>query len=185
MEQRGSGQLKVCPSFKLEGAGHCPWRAGRHLKPSHLHSKDLLDHPAKEDGSDPAEREQAQAMVKGIMPGGLAEPFAVARAGSSALALPAGVPPSRAQGASSSAASGGARGSAAVSSAGGKGAGSGAAHSSAVRASAVPVGVRLAAISSRGSAGGVGVRSCRGIDVPVAHCWCHRPSSNRRTGHGR
>ena len=67
-EQRGTGELNVCPWSQLEGAGQCPWRAGRHLKPSRLHPKDLHDHLARGHGSEPVQREQADAMIKGIMP---------------------------------------------------------------------------------------------------------------------
>ena len=149
-EQRGSKELNVCPWSKLEGAGHCTWRAVKHLRPSRLHPKDLLDHLAKDHGSDPAQYEQAEAMIKGFMPGGLAGPFAVAQAGSKALALTAGVRPSGTQGASSSAMSSGAHGSAAVSSTGGTGAGAGATRSGAARPSAVSCGARPATTSSGG-----------------------------------
>ena len=92
-EQRGTSELNVCPWSKREGAGHCEWRADRQLKPSRLHPKDLLDYLAKDHGSDLAQCEQAEAMIKGIMHGGLAEPFAAYRAGSPALARPTGVQP--------------------------------------------------------------------------------------------
>ena len=118
-EHRGSKELNVCPRSKLEGAGHCACRAGKHLRPSHLHPKDFLDHLARDHGSDPAHREQAMAMTNGVMPRGLAGPIAAAQAGSKALALPAG----RAHRASSSATSSGAHGFAAVSSTGSTGAG--------------------------------------------------------------
>ena len=216
-EQRGSKELNVCPWSKLEGAGHSTWRAGKHLRPSRLHPRDLVDHLAKDHGSDPAQREQAEAMIKGqavgaawepgiphevqlmpdttvvqyirqkileqqegyvrkwweekalpaavahvmrarlmtqslppVMPGGLAGPFAVAQAGSRALALPAGVHPSGTHGASSSATSSGARGSAAVSSTGGTGASRGATRSGAARSTAVSRGARPAKTSSGG-----------------------------------
>ena len=93
-EQRGSCELNVCPWSKLEGAGHCTWWAGKHLRPRRFHPKDLLDHMAKDHGLDPAQREQAEAMIKGVMLGGVAGALAVAKAGSKALALPAGVHPS-------------------------------------------------------------------------------------------
>ena len=73
-KQCGSQELNVCPWSQLEGASHCAWRAGKHLRPSHLHPKDLLDHQARDHGSDPAQREQALAMTNGVMPGGLAGP---------------------------------------------------------------------------------------------------------------
>ena len=71
-EQRGSGELNVCPWSKLEGAGHCTWWAGKHLRPSRFHPKDLLDHMAKDHGLDPGQREQAEAMIKGVALGGVA-----------------------------------------------------------------------------------------------------------------
>ena len=61
--QRGVSDVNVCPSSRLEGAGQCPWRAGRHLKPSHLNPLDLLDHLARDHGSDPAQRVQVEAMI--------------------------------------------------------------------------------------------------------------------------
>ena len=67
-EQRGSKELNVRPWSKLEGAGRCTWRAGKHLRLSRLHPRDLLDHLARDHGSDPAQREQAEAMIKGVMP---------------------------------------------------------------------------------------------------------------------
>ena len=53
-QQRGSKELNVCPWSKLEGAGYWTWRGGKHLRPSRLHPKDLLDHLARDHGSDPA-----------------------------------------------------------------------------------------------------------------------------------
>ena len=90
-KQRGSGEVNLFPPSKLEGAGHCTWRAGKHLRPSRLHPKDLVDHLANDHGSDPAQRARAEASMKGVMPRGLAGPFTVAKARSKALALPAGV----------------------------------------------------------------------------------------------
>ena len=89
--QHGAGDVNVCPWSKVEGACECPWQAGRHLKPSHLHPKDHLDHLGRDHGSDPAQREQGEAMIKGVMPGGLAKPIAVAKAGSLTLTQPTGV----------------------------------------------------------------------------------------------
>ena len=43
-EQRGTKTINVCPWSRLDGAGHCTWRAGTHCRPTHLHPKDLLDH---------------------------------------------------------------------------------------------------------------------------------------------
>ena len=70
-EQRGSNELNVCPWSKLEAASHCAWRAGKHLRQSHLRPKDLLDHLGRVQGSDPAQREQALTMIKDVVPGGL------------------------------------------------------------------------------------------------------------------
>ena len=43
-EQRGSKVINVCPWSRLDGAGHCSWRAGKQCRPAHLHPRDLLDH---------------------------------------------------------------------------------------------------------------------------------------------
>ena len=43
-EQRGVRDVNVCPWSRLKGAGQCPWRAGRHPKPSHLNPRDLIYH---------------------------------------------------------------------------------------------------------------------------------------------
>ena len=95
------------PKLVQAGGGRSLLVAGRqkHLRPAHLHPKDLLDHLVRDHGSDPAQREQAMAMINGVMPGGLAGPFASAQARSKALALPAGARPPGAQGASPSATS--------------------------------------------------------------------------------
>ena len=121
-EQLGSKELNVCPCSRLEGAGHCSWRAGKHCRPAHLHPKDLLDHLMRDHGSDPAQRDQAMAMIASIMPGGQAGPFTSAQARSRSLALPTRARPAGGQGALQSATSSGASGSAAVSSMGGAGA---------------------------------------------------------------
>ena len=92
----------------MEGAGQCQWRAGRHLRPSHLNSRDFIDHLAKDHGSDLAQREQAEAMVTGIMPRGQIGPFAAATAKPVMLAQPSGAQPPGAQAASSSSTSSGA-----------------------------------------------------------------------------
>ena len=42
-EQRGSKTINVCPWSRLDGAGHCTWRAGKHCRPTHLHPKDRLE----------------------------------------------------------------------------------------------------------------------------------------------
>ena len=130
-DQRGVSDVNVCPWSGLEGAGQCPWRASHHLKPSHLNPRDLLDHLARDHRSDPAQREQAEAMITGVMPGGLTGPFAAAKAGSSTLAQPSRVQSLWAQEASSSVALSGAR----VCSAGGTGADPGAARGGTTRAS--------------------------------------------------
>ena len=184
-EQRGSKELNVCPWSKLEGAGHCAWRDGKHLRPSHLHSKDLLDHLARDHGSHPAQGEQALAMMNGVVPRGLAGPFAAAQAGSKALALPAGAHHTGAHGASPSATSSGARGSAAVSSTGSTGArasGGGTMRSSTVsrathRATSPSMGGR------RGSASGLANGSSRPLAravPPLLVTWTRRGTQIRR-----
>ena len=112
-EQRGSKTINVCPWSRLDGAGHCTWRAGKHCRPTHLHPKDLLEHIQRDHAADPAQRDQALAMLAGVMPGGQAEPFASAEARSRALMLPTGARPAAGRGASPSAARSGAIGSAA------------------------------------------------------------------------
>ena len=165
-EQCGSGEVNVCPWSHLEGASHCTWRAGKHLRPSRLHPKDLLDHLAKDHGSDPAQRDQAEAMIKGVIPGVPVGPFAVAKAGSRALALPAGVQPSGTQEASSSATSSGARSSVAVSSTGSTEEGTGAARSGATRTSAFLCGARPAGIFSWGARQRSGSGRAAGLSRP-------------------
>ena len=76
-EQRGTKTINVCPWSRLDGAGHCTWRAGTHCRPTHLHPKDLLDHIERDHAGDPAQRDQALAMLAGVMPGGQAGPFPV------------------------------------------------------------------------------------------------------------
>ena len=112
-EQRGSKVINVCPWSRVDGAGHRSWRAGKHCRPSHLHPRDLLDHLQRDHGADPAHRDQAMAMLAGIMPGGQAGPFASAQARSRALAMPTSARPAGGQGASQSAAQHGAVGCAA------------------------------------------------------------------------
>ena len=107
-EQRGSKVINVCPWSRLDGAGHCSWKAGKHCRPAHLHPRDLLDHPQRDHGADPAQRDQGI-----IMPGGQAAPFALSQARSRAVAMPTGAGPAGRQGASQSAAQPGAVGSAA------------------------------------------------------------------------
>ena len=48
-EQCGTKTINVCPWSRLDGAGHCTWRAGTHCRPTHLHPKDLLDHIQRDD----------------------------------------------------------------------------------------------------------------------------------------
>ena len=102
-EQRGSKVINVCPWSRLDGAGHCSWEAGKHCRPAHLHPKDLLDHIQRYHAADPAQRDQAMAMLAGIMPGGQAGPFASAEARFRALALPTGARLAGGQGALQSA----------------------------------------------------------------------------------
>ena len=133
-EQRGSKVINVCPWSRLDGAGRCSWRAGKHCRPTHLHPRDLLDHLLRDHGGDPAQREQAMAMLAGVMPWGQAGPFASAQARSTKLALPTGACRAGGQRASQSTARSGADGFAATSSTGSTGAsgsGSGAAGSAA------------------------------------------------------
>ena len=114
-EQRGSKELNVCPWCRLEGAGLCSWGASKHCRPAQLHPKDLPDHLMRDHGSDLAQRDQAMAMIAGIMPRGQAGRFASAQARSRTLALPTRGRPAGGQGASPSATSSGASGSAATS----------------------------------------------------------------------
>ena len=79
-EQHGSKVINVCPWFRLDGAGHCSWKGGKHCRPAHLHPRDLLEHLQRDHGADPAQRDRAMAMLAGIMPGGQAGPFASAQA---------------------------------------------------------------------------------------------------------
>ena len=112
-EQRGTKTINVCCWSWLDGVGHCTWKAGKHCRPTHLHPKDLLDHIQRDHATDPAQRDQALAMLAGVMPGGQAGPFAPARARSRALMLPTGARPAAEREASPSAARSGAIGSAA------------------------------------------------------------------------
>ena len=112
-EQRGSKTINVCPWSRLDGAGHCTWRAGEYCRPTHLQPKDLLNHIQQDHAADRAQRDQALAMLAGVMPGGQAGPFASAQARSRALMLPTGARPAAERGASPSAARSGAIGSAA------------------------------------------------------------------------
>ena len=112
-EQRGSKVINVCLWSRLDGAGHCTWKAGKHCRPAHLHPRDLLDHLQRDHGADPAQRDRATAMLAGIMRGGQARHFASAQATSRALAMPTSARLAGGQGASESAAQHGAVGSAA------------------------------------------------------------------------
>ena len=103
-EQRGSKAINVCPWSWLDGAGHCSWKAGKHCRPTHLHPRYLLHHLQRDHATDPAQGDQALAMLAGIMPGGQAGPFASAQARSRALMLPTGAGPAEGRGASQSAA---------------------------------------------------------------------------------
>ena len=112
-EQRGTKTINVCPWSRLDGAGNCTWRAGKHCRPTHLQPKDLLDHIQRDHAADPAQRDQALAMLAGVMPGGQAGSFASAQARSRALMLPTSARPAAERGASPLAAQSGAIGSAA------------------------------------------------------------------------
>ena len=112
-DQRGTKTIKVCPWSRLDGAGHCTWKAGTHCRPTHLHPEDLLDHIQRDHATDLAQRDQALAMLAGVMPGGQAGSFASAPAGSRALTLPTAARPAAERGASPSAARSGPIGSAA------------------------------------------------------------------------
>ena len=68
-DQRATKTINVCPWSRLDGAGHCTWKAGTHCRPTHLHPKDLLDHIQRDHVTDPAQRDQALAMLAGVMPG--------------------------------------------------------------------------------------------------------------------
>ena len=112
-EQRGSKTINVCSWSRLDGAGHCTWRAGKNCRPTHLHPKDLLDHIQRDHAADPAQRDQTLAMLADVMPGGEAGPFASAGARFRALMLPTGARPAAEREASPSEARSGAIGSAA------------------------------------------------------------------------
>ena len=147
--------------------GQCPWRAGRHLKLSHLNPRYLLNHLARDHGSDSAQREQPEAMITGVMPCELTGPFAAAKAGSSALAQPSRVHSSGALEASSSEALSGARRSVGVSATGGTGVSLGAAHNGAARASLAPRRARPATTSSRGARQGSVLGRAKGTFRPL------------------
>ena len=98
-----------------------PAGAGHHPKPSHLNPRELLDHVGRNHGLEPAQCEQAEAIIIGVMPGGLAGPFAVAKAGSWMRSQPRGVQSSRAKETPPSVVLSGASESAAVSSTAGTG----------------------------------------------------------------
>ena len=71
-EQRWSKAINVCPWSRLDGAGHCTWRAGKRCRPAQLRPKDLLDHLQRVYEVGPAQQGQALAMLAGVMPGGQA-----------------------------------------------------------------------------------------------------------------
>ena len=112
-EQRGTKMINFCPWSRLDGTGHCTWKAGTHCRPTHLHPKDLLDHIQRDHATDLAQRDQALAMLAGVMPGGQAGPFASAQTRSRALTLPTGARSAAERGASPPAGRSGAIGSAA------------------------------------------------------------------------
>ena len=146
-EQRGSKEINVCPWSQLDGADQCSWRAGKHCRPTHPHPRDLLDHLRRDQGPDPAQRDQAMAMLAGVVPRGHVGPFASAQARSRTFALPTGARPGGEQGASQSAAQSGAGGSPAASSTGSRGAS--ASGSGAAGLAAMSVGSRPAAAPLR------------------------------------
>ena len=152
-EQRTSKVINVCPWSRLDGAGHCSWRAGQHCRPAHLHPRDLLDHLQRDHGADPAQRDQAMAMLAGIMPRGQAGPFASAQARCRTLALPTNARPGG-KGASQSAAQRGTGGSAASSSTGSTG--TSASSGGAAGTTATFVGSRPTAATSSGDPRGQG-----------------------------
>ena len=162
--QRGVSDVNVCPWYRLDGAGQCPWRASRHLKPSHLNPRDLLDHLARHHGSNPAQHDQVESMIMRIMPGGRTGPFAAAKAGTSTLAQPSEVQSSGAKEASSSVAFSVARGSMAVSSIGGTGAARSGSHTAFPSAAwGMPGGDLLQRCAS-----GLGIGLCQGNVAPAA-----------------
>ena len=112
-EQRGTKTINISPWSRLDGAGHCTWRAATHCRPTHLHPEDLLDHIQRDHATDLAQQDQALAMLTGVMPGGQAGPFASAQARSRALMLPTDARPAAERGAAPSAARSRAIGSAA------------------------------------------------------------------------
>ena len=170
-EQRRSKVINVCPWSRLDGVGHCSWKAGKQCRPAHLHPRDLLDHLQRDHGADPAPRDPAMAMLAGIMPGGQAGPFTSAQARSRALALPTGACPAGGQGASQSAAQPGAVGSAARC---GATTSTGSAEAStssggAAGEPAAPAGSKPAAATSSGDPRGQGLasRPHRALVVPL------------------
>ena len=92
-DQRGTKTINVCPWSGLDGAGHCTWKAGTHCRPTHLHPKDLLDHIQRDHATDPAQRDQALAMLAGVMPGGQAGAFRVGPGGVHSAHAAHGCPP--------------------------------------------------------------------------------------------
>ena len=155
-EQRGSKGIHVCPWSRLDGAGHCSWKAGKHCRPAHLHPKDLLDHLQRDHGADPAQRDHAIAMLAGIMPGGQAVPFTSAQARSRALAMPTSARPVGGQGASHSAAQHGAVGSQRGATTSTGSAGASTSSGGAAGATTASVGSRPAAATSSGDPRGQG-----------------------------
>ena len=140
--------INLCPWSRLDGARRCSWRAGKHCRPINLHPRDLLDHLLRDHGADPAQRDQAMAMLAGVMPRGHAGPFASAQARSTTPALPTGARLAGGQGALQSAAQSGADGSAAASSTGSTGAST--SDSGAAGSAATSVGSRPTAAPSGG-----------------------------------
>ena len=113
-----------------------------------------MDHLLRDHGPDPAQQDQAMAMLAGAVPAGQAGPFPWAEARSRTLALPTGARPAEEQGESQSAAQSGADGSAAACSTGSTGA-SASGSGTAVLA-AMSVVSRPAPVPSRGDWRGQG-----------------------------
>ena len=155
-EQCRSKGIDVCPWSRLDGAGHCSWKAGKHCRPAHLHPQDLLDHLQRDHGAEPAQRDQAIAMLAGIMPGGQAGPFASSQARSRGLAMPTSARPARGQGAPQSAAHQGAVGSQRGATTSTGSAGASTSSGAAAGATTAPLGSRPTATTSSGDPRGQG-----------------------------
>ena len=58
-----SKEVIACPASTFDGAGHCQWRACRHINPSKLNPKDPLKPLSEHHTSDLAQRAQAEPML--------------------------------------------------------------------------------------------------------------------------